>query len=97
MNGTIGFFQELLSTSSQDESGGLGSSTLCKHIISLGTHLNFFKLSTSTQDRSIDIIDSGLNSGSCGLLNTLDVVISNTASTEDSTVGEILSGQVSNG
>ena len=94
MNRTIGFFQELFSTSSQDKGGSLGSGAFRKHIITLGTHLNLLKLTTSTQNRSINIIYSGLNSGSSCLLDSLDIVISNTAGTEHATVSKVLSSQI---
>ena len=97
MNGTVGFFQELLGASSQDEGGGLGSSALCKHVVSLGAHLDFLELPTGAQDGFIDIVHSRLNSCSRGLLNALDVVVGNTASTEHPAVGEVLRSQVSDG
>ena len=94
MNRSLRLCQELLSPSSQQEGGRGRRLTLLEHVISLTAHLHLLKYTARAQHILLNAVYCGLDLGACRLLDSLDVVIGNTASTENTTVGEVLSSEI---
>jgi len=94
---SLSLLEVLRSSSSKNEGGGLGFDTLGEHVESFVSELNFFKLAAGSENVLSEAKDGGLHDGSSGLGDSKDIVFLDSSSAENVSVGEVLSGKISNG
>ena len=88
------FFNVLGCATSEHESHGLGIVALSEHIVAFVTQLHFLKLSASSQHVSRQAVRCRLHHGPSRLAHSFQVFLADAASTENVSVSEILSRQV---
>ena len=88
---------ELLGTSSQDQSARLGLRAVLEQVESLSTNLPLLKLATLAQVVWLNIGRCRLDRTAHGLSHTLEVVRSDSSSAEDIPVGKVLRRKISDG
>jgi len=94
---SLGLFDVLGSTTTNDKSDSSGTLALGEHIISLRAELNFFEFASETEDLIGKAVGGGLDSTAASLGNTVQIVGRHSSSAEHVSVREVLSGQVTNG
>jgi hypothetical protein len=90
------FLHKLLASTAKNNRGSLSRRALGEQVVSLSSDLTLLEAAAGAEDGSVEIGAGGLNLGASGLGNTAHIIIGNTTSAEDSTVGEVLRGKVTN-
>lgn len=94
VQGALNLSDELVGTTTEDESARLCCWAALEEVEALATDLAFFEDFAGSEVGGLNVGAGGLDGCACCLADTLEVVRGNTASTEDVTVGKV-SGQVS--
>lgn len=68
-----------------------------EQVISFGTDLFLLEASAGTENVGADVVYSCLKLGSGGFSDSLHVIVGDSTGTEDSSVGEPLGGEVTDG
>ena len=93
----FGFLDELFGTTSKDDGSGFGVGAVFEKIVPFSSDLLFVELSAGSEDIGGQFVDGGLENGSGGLRDSLDILVGDSTSTENASVGEPLGSQVTNG
>lgn len=88
---------ELLSTTSEDKSAGLGGGAALKEVEALATDLSLVEGLACAEMLGVDVGAGALDSGAGGLNNTFHIIGGHTTSAEDVAISEVLGSQVTNG
>lgn len=96
MEGALDFSNELLGTTTENQSASLGLGTALENVVALSTDLLFLKDFTGPEVMRGNVIHRSLNGSTNGFDSANHVPTSNSTSTENVSIGKVLSGEVSN-
>lgn len=88
VQGALDLGDELVGTTTEDESAGLCCRAALEEVETLATDLAFFEDITGSEVSGLNVGAGGLDRCACCLADTLEVVRGNTASTEDVAVSK---------
>jgi len=97
VEGSLGLLNVLGSSSSKDDSYGFGSGAAGEHVVAFVTDLNFLELLAGSEDLLRDTVSGSLGNTSSGLGSSVEIVKGASSSAEDSSVSEVLSGEITDG
>mmetsp|Transcript_16509 Transcript_16509/g.39011 ORF Transcript_16509/g.39011 Transcript_16509/m.39011 type:complete len:246 (+) Transcript_16509:324-1061(+) len=98
MDTSFRFGDKLFCSTTKNHGGSQSSRTICKDVETLISHLSFFKHATSPQHGFWEALGSAsLNRGTSGFGHSFQVLFLHTTGAKQSTIGKVLSGQISNG
>jgi hypothetical protein len=97
VDGSLGFLNELIGSSSDDDSAGFGIGASGEEIEAFGADLNFLELAADSEGILADVVAGVVEYGSSGFGDAFQVVIGDTAGAENISVSEVLGGQISDG
>lgn len=97
VEGSLGLLNVLGSSSSKDDSYGFGSGAAGEHVVAFVTELNFLELLAGSEDLLRDTVSGSLGNTTSGLGSSVQIVKGASSSAEDSSVSEVLSGEITDG
>lgn len=96
VEGSFSFLDELISSSSEQDSGGFGLRAVGEQVVSGSSDLSFLEMAASAENLRRKSINSGLNHSSGSLGDSHQIFLLHSTSAENSTVSEILGSQITN-